>query len=252
MIFILEENALLENNLVINEPVNFLLRLPEGQIITLLLKSHNTHYVLCPVQKAISHLKTFEFSANHWSGELFLGKGLTYLAGILPTPFMIYITEIMIKKNFLIKGIYLWTDLITRSYNPPVKGWSIVLHEQQLMICQNGILQFSRICHLSLDKELPAILRYLLRLGYIEGSPILLLSTFEEKNLPPNLIHQKTVLPTPLKFQGIKIHIPQLLILERFYKWPKIISRLIYGITICIFIGVLFFNHRNKKNCSIN
>jgi hypothetical protein len=197
------------------------------------------HFELCPIRKAVPHLKSAEFSGGQWIGELALSKQATFLAGILPTLFMSHVMELIRQANFPVQGIYLWTDLIKQSYHPPVKGWCIIRHENNFIVCHDNLLCFSRVCYLPLEEELPAIVRYLLRFGYEEATPVFLLASTELDHCLPEVIHQKVYQSDPLKFQGIKVDIPPLRNLQHLYQWSRKINWFGYGMVFFNCLGTL-------------
>ena len=246
----LEENQILENGEPITDFPFFLKKLSANEEITLILKTHDALYHFCPIRKAVPFLKSAEYSSDYWVGERILSKGQTFIGGILPTPFMREVTHFISEYSFALKGTYLWADLVTQSYGPLPSGWILIWHEQHLLICHDGILQFSRSCYLPLVHELPAILRYLKRFGYEEEMPITLLkvSTFEGDL--PSFIHQETrdlqEFSPQIFTRGLTFQIPELSKLNRLFTWPRKIREVAYALTLIHTVGIAYLSWQIK------
>ena len=250
-ILILEDDQILENDHKIADLSIFLKRLPPKTEITLVLKSHDALYRLCPLRKAVPFLKSAEFSFDYWIGERRLPKGQTFIGGILPTPFMQTMIAVIAGHPFPIKGIFLWTDLITQAYGPFDSGWTLIWHNHHLLICQDGILRISRACYQPLGEELPTILRYLKRFGYEEEMPITLLkSSLSSESLPP-FVHSEIRIPRDLSLSGLELQIPVLIPLRRLSSWPRKIRAVAYGIAFLNILGASYFGWQIKIESAI-
>ena len=243
------ENHVSENNVQIPDLPKFLEQLPPKAELRLILKTPDAQYKFCPFRKAAPYFKAAEFSASHWVGQRSLPDGTTYFMGLLPTPFMGRMVSLVAQSPFPVAGVYLWADLAMRSYFPLPEGWCFIWHQNYLLICQNGLLRISRMCYLPLPEELPAILRYLLRFGYKEGTLVPLLASSPINGLP-DLIQQEVLAPLPLDAEikaekltakGIKIPVPALAGLQRLYKWPRLIRPLAWAFAIFNMAGFFYF-----------
>jgi hypothetical protein len=243
---IVEENQILENDHKIADLSVFLKRLPSKTEITLILKSHDVLYHLCPIRKAVPFLKSAEYSPDYWVGEKRLPKGQTFIGGIFPSPFMKITIKNIAEHFFPIKGIFLWADLITQAYGPFDPGWTFIWHNHHLLICQDGILRISRSCYLPLVQELPAILRYLKRLGYEEEMPITLFKSSIFSEPLPSFVHPEIRIPRDLSPQGLILQIPQLAALRRLSSWSRKIHILAYGIALLNILGAAYFSWQIK------
>jgi hypothetical protein len=243
---ILEENQILENDHQIADLSIFLKRLPPKTEITLILKSHDALYHLCPIRKAVPFLKSAEYSPHYWIGEKRLPKGQTFIGGLFPSPFIKTAINVIAEHSFSIKGIFLWADLITQAYGPFDQGWTLIWHNHHLLICKDGILRISRSCYLPLAQELPAILRYLKRFGYEEEMPITLLkSSIFEESLPP-FVHSEIRIPQDLSLRGLTLQVPELTALRRLSTWSRNMRALAYGIAFLNILGSAYFGWQIK------
>lgn len=243
---VLEENQILENDYQIADLSIFLKRLPPKTEVILILKSHDALYHLCPIRKAVPFLKSAEYSLDYWIGEKRLPKGQTFIGGLFPSPFIKTAINMIAEHPFPVKGIFLWTDLITRAYGPFDPGWTLIWHNHHLLVCKDGILRISRSCHLPLTQELPAILRYLKRFGYEEEMPITLLkSSIFAEPLPP-FVHSEIRIPQDLSLCGLSIQIPELTALQRLSTWSRKTRALAYGIAFLNIVGTAYFGWQIK------
>lgn len=248
---ILEDDQILENDHKIADLSIFLKRLPPKTEIILILKSHEALYRLCPLRKTVPFLKSAEFSSHYWVGERRLPKGQTFVGGILPSPFMQTMVNIIAAHSFPIKGIFLWTDLMIQAYKPFDPGWTLIWHNHHLLICQDGVLHISRACYQPLSQELPMILRYIKRFGYEEGMPITLLkSSMFSEPLPP-FVHPEIRIPQDLSFQGLELQIPELTPVRRLFILPRNIRAIAYGITFLNILGASYFGWQIKTEAGI-
>ncbi|MGV8949123.1 MAG: hypothetical protein ACOH2E_07175 [Candidatus Paracaedibacter sp.] len=243
---ILEENQILENDHQIADLSIFLKRLPPKTEITLILKSHDALYHLCPLRKAVPFLKSAEYSPHYWTGEKRLPKGQTFIGGLFPSPFVKAAINVIAEHSFPIKGIFLWADLIAQAYGPFDTGWTLIWHNHHLLICKDGILRISRSCYLPLAQELPAILRYLKRFGYEEEMPITLLkSSIFAESLPP-FIHSEIRIPQDLSLRGLTLEVPELTALQRISTWSRKTRALAYGVALLNILGGAYFGWQIK------
>lgn len=242
----LEENQIEGNGEIISDLALFLKNLPTYRDLTLIIKTHDASYHLCPVRKAVPYMKSAEFTPDHWVGEKGLAKGQTFLGGILPTPFMRNIIQVISEHFVGLKGIFVWADLITQAYSPLPSGWTIIWHDQQLLICQDQLLRFSRPCYLPLPQELPAILRYLKRFGYEEEMPITLLTSSPFTDAFPPYIQQEIRNPPALFPQGLTLQVPELRRLHRLYFWPRNFRKAAYVLALVNVFGVAYFGWQIK------
>lgn len=234
---IIEENNISKDDEEISDFSAFLKALPPETELTLILKTPDVLYHLCPVRQAVTHLKSAEFSLDHWVGERLLPENKTLVVGILPSFFMRQTIQCLGEHSFAIKAIFLWTDLIVRSYGPLPDGWAVIWHDPYLLICQEGILCVSRLCHSPLVQELPAIARYLKRFGYQEGVSLTLLSSSEISHELPSFVRFEKRKATPFPDEGVRFLIPDLKHLLRLYKTPRIIHRVVYGFVVLTLLG---------------
>lgn len=235
-VLVLEESQLLNQHEKIIDLPLFLRSCSKKEGIILILKTHNVSYHLCPTRKALTLLKSIEFSKGQWIGEKILPKGRMLISGILPSPFMRQTVQILAEHAIPLKGVFLWTDLVTQAFGSLPQGWVLLFHENHLMICQEGILCISRLCCLPLVQELPALLRYLKRFGFHEGSTITILSSEELiDNLPPSL-HMGVRSLSTLAYRGLKVQVPELIPLQRLAIWPRRIRGVVSGITFLALI----------------
>jgi hypothetical protein len=242
----LEENQIFENGEVISDLSSFLKRFSPHREMTILLKTHAASYHHCPIRKAVPYMKSAEFSSDHWVGERGLAKGQTFLGGILPTPFMRHMIHLISEHSFGLKGVFVWADLMTQAYGPLPSGWSIILHDQNLLICQDQILKFSRPCYLSFAEELPAILRYLKRFGYEAEKPILLLTSSAIADVLPPFVQCEIRTTQSLIPQGLNFQIPELNNHLRLYFWPRNIRKAAYILALFNFLGIAYFSWQIK------
>lgn len=250
-ILTLEENQILENDEAIPDLSTFLKRLPSKTEITLILKTHDVLYHLCPIRKAVPYLKSAEYSSDYWVGERRLPNGHTFIGGVLASPFMRTMIKVIAEHSFAVKGVFLWTDLITQAYGPFLQGWTLIWHNHHLLICQDGILRISRSCYLPLVQELPAIIRYLKRFGYQEEMPITLLkSSIFPDTLPP-FIHPEIRIPNDLTVKGLTLQIPELTSGHRLYTWQRKIRAAAYALTLLNTIGITHFGWQIKSASEI-
>ncbi len=250
-ILTLEDDQVLENDHNIADLSIFLKRLPPKTEITLVIKSHDALYRLCPVRKTVPFLKSAEYSSDYWTGERRLPKGQTFIGGILPTPFMQTMINIIAARSFPIKGIFLWADLMTQAYRPFDPGWTLIWHNHHLLICQDGILRISRACYQPLSQELPTILRYIKRFGYEEEMPITLLkSSLFSEPFPP-FIHSEIRIPQDLSFHGLEPQIPKLKPLRRLFILPRTIRAVAYGIAFLNILGASYFGAQIRTESAI-
>jgi hypothetical protein len=239
---ILDEDQIFENDDIIPDLSLFLKNLPPKTEITLILKTHDALYHLCPIPKAVPYLKSAEFPSEYWVGEKKLSKGRTLVGGILPSPFMHDAVNLLAEYSFAIKGIFLWADLVIQAYGPLPLGWALILHDQHLMVCHDGILRVSRSCYLPFADELPAILRYLKRFGYQEGVPLTLLKTSLFTEALPSFIHQESRIPHNFSPEGFTLEIPELIPLQGLYSWPRKIQKTAYALTFLNLLGIAYFS----------
>lgn len=243
---VLEENQILENDHQIADLPIFLKRLSPYTEITLILKSHDALYHLCPIRKAVPFLKSAEYPPPYWVGERRLPKGQTFIGGVFPSPFIKAAMNIIAEHAFPIKGIFLWADLITQAYGPFDPGWTLIWHNHHLLICYDGILRISRSCYLPFVQELPAILRYLKRFGYEEEMPITLLkSSIFSEPLPP-FVHSEIRIPQDLSLHGLMLQIPELTPLRRLSIWSQKIRAFAYGIAFLNLLGTAYLGWQIK------
>jgi len=247
----LEENQILENDHKIADLSIFLKRLSLKTEITLILKSHDALYHLCPIRKAVPFLKSAEYPPPYWVGERRLPKGQTFIGGIMPSPFIRTAISLITEHPFPIKGIFLWTDLITEAYGPFDPGWTFIWHNHHLLICQDGVLRISRSCYLPLAQELPAILRYLKRFGYEEEMPITLLKSSLFSEPLPSFIHPEIRIPQDISRRGLTLQIPELAPLQRLSIWSQKIRNLAYGIAFLNILGTAYFSWQIKMASAI-
>jgi hypothetical protein len=246
---ILEENNLLKDSEVIIDVSSFFRDLPLNVEVTLVIKSHDIAYHYCPVKKAARFMKAAEFSQHHWIGEKSLAhhsmlksfySPQLLIAGILPSSFMQQVIQIIARENLSLKGVYLWSDSLMQTYQPISSGWVMILHEQQLFICHNQVLKFSRYCSRSLAEELPRVFRYIKRFGYETNSPITLLANeFISEDLP-SYVKPEIRTTSNWKPQGIKINIPELQTQERNHSWPQKIQRVSKSLTALMILCSLY------------
>jgi hypothetical protein len=250
----LEENQILNNEQAIPDLPHFLKSLPKSQDMSLILKSHDAMYHHCPIRKAARYIKSAEFTPNHWVGEKNISShlfpkrfpfGHMVIGGILPSLFMHKAIHLLSEYSFALKGVYVWADLITQAYSPLPMGWTIISHDEQLMVCQDQILRFSRPCYLPLEQELPSILRYLKRFGYESGMSITILAATPVRDLPA-FAKTETRVPHVLKHKGITLDIPELKTLHRLYSWPQKIKKVAYGLTLLNAIGIGYYSWQVK------
>jgi hypothetical protein len=247
IILTLEENQILENDHEISNLPAYLKRLPPKSEITLVIKSHDALYYFCPIKKAVPFVISAEYSIEYWVGERHLPKGETFIGGILPTPFMRSILKVISDHSIPVKGAYLWTDLITKSYGPFDPGWTMIWHNHHLLICEDGILRLSRPCYQPLANELPAILRYLKRFGYQEEMPITLLKSSLFPDPLPLFMNAEIRIPNDLVYAGIVLSIPELKNARRLYSWPRQIKVAAYAIAFLNTIGIGYFSLKIKS-----
>ena len=244
MIFLtLEENQVLENGQPIQVFSEFLKRLSVNTEITLILKTHDVTYHVCPLRKAVPFLKAAEFSADCWVGEWIFSKGQTRIGGVLPTPFMREIIREISAYSFALKGVYLWADLIRQSYGSLSLGWTLIEHEGNLLICQDEVLRFSRKCDLPMEQELPLIMRYIKRFGYEVEMPITLMRPFAQEDNLPWFVQKIIRLPQDIIPGELSLQIPELIEQNRLYDWPRKIQKIAYSFLILnsIVIALLCF-----------
>ena len=134
---VLDENHVYENGTLIPDLSVFLKNLSGGTEITLILKTHDVLYHLCPIRQAVPYVKSAEFPSDNWVGERRFSKGRTLVGGIVPSPFMRDTVHLLADHSFGIKGAFLWADLIAQAYGPLPLGWALIWHEQHLMICHH-------------------------------------------------------------------------------------------------------------------
>lgn len=237
---VLEESQLLNQHEKIMDLPLFLKNHSKKEGITLILKIHDVSYHLCPTRKALPHLKSMEFSNEHWVGEKTLSKGRILIGGILPSPLMREMVGIMAAHAVPVNGVFLWADLVKEAFGSLPEGWVLILHENHLMICQDGILRISRLCCLPLAQELPALLRYLKRFGLSEEAPITILSSAHPMDDLPPAIPLEIRNPTALAFHGLKVHIPELIPLQRLALWPRKIQRGVSVITLLALVANIY------------
>jgi hypothetical protein len=242
----LEENQVLQKGEPIPDFRLFLKMLPANEEITLILKTHDALYHSCPIRKAVPFLKSAEYPPDYWVGERILSKGQTFIGGILPTPFMREMVYFLSQYSFPLQGAYLWVDLVTLSYGPLPSGWILIWHEHHLLICQDGIVRFSRSCYLPLVQELPAILRYVKRFGYEEEMPITLLRSSDFEEGLPSLIHQETREAQEISPPGLALQIPELRNLNRLFAWPRKIREVAYALTLIPIMGIVYLSWQIK------
>jgi hypothetical protein len=247
----LEENQILENDHKIADLSIFLKRLSFKTEITLILKSHDALYHLCPIRKAVPFLKSAEYPPPYWVGERRLPKGQTFIGGIMPSPFIKTAISLITEHPFPIKGIFLWADLITEAYGPFDPGWTFIWHNHHLLICQDGVLRISRSCYLPLAQELPAILRYLKRFGYEEEMPITLFKSSLFSEPLPSFIHPEIRIPQDISRRGLTLQIPELAPLQRLSIWSQKIRNLAYGIAFLNILGTAYFSWQIKMASAI-
>ncbi len=247
----LEENQILENDHKIADLSIFLKRLSLKTEITLILKSHDALYHLCPIRKAVPFLKSAEYPPPYWVGERRLPKGQTFIGGIMPSPFIKTAISLITEHPFPIKGVFLWTDLITEAYGPFDPGWTFIWHNHHLLICQDGVLRISRSCYLPLAQELPAILRYLKRFGYEEEMPITLFKSSLFSEPLPSFIHPEIRIPQDISRRGLTLQIPELVPLRRLSIWSQKIRNLAYGIAFLNILGTAYFSWQIKMAAAI-
>jgi hypothetical protein len=234
---IVEENQVWEKGQVILDFPAFLKVLPSHKEITLIFKTHDALYYDCPLRKAVPFLKSAEFSTDHWVGTKSLSNSNTFIAGILPSPFMQQIVTNLYESSFAVKGAYVWADLIVRSFGSAPMGWTIIYHDQHLFVTFEGILRFSRPCFLSLTEELPATLRYLKRFGYEKDTPINLITSAPLAQPFEAFINHEIHTPLDLSSQGLeseglKLQISRLKPNIRLYHWPRKIRKSLYAFLI--------------------
>lgn len=239
---ILDENQVFENDDIIPDFSLFLKNLFPKTEITLVVKTHDALYHLCPIRKAVPYLKSAEFSSEYWVGEKRLSKGRTLVGGILPSPFMRDMVSLLTEYSFGIKGAFLWADLVTQAYSPLPLGWVLILHDRHLMVCHDGILRVSRPCYLPFTQELPTILRYLKRFGYQEGMPLTLLKTSLFTDALPPFIRQESRIPHNFSPEGFTLQVPELIPLRGLYSWPRKIQKTAYAITFLSLFGITYFS----------
>lgn len=233
MIFLtLEENQVLENGQPLQNFSDFLKRLSANCEITLILKTHDVTYHVCPLRKAVPFLKAAEFSAGYWVGEWVFSRGQTRIGGILPTPFMREIIREISAYSFALKGVYFWADVIRQSYGSLPSGWTLIEHEGSLLICQDEVLRFSRICDLSMEQELPLILRYIKRFGYEVDMPITLIRSFAREDNLPQFVQKVLRFPQDIMPEGLSLQIPELMPHNRLYEWPRKIQKVAYSFLV--------------------
>ena len=231
-VLVLEESQLLNQHEKITDLPLFLKSCSNAEGVTLILKTHDVSYHLCPARKALRHLKAIEFSSEHWVGEKRLPKGRTLVGGILPSPLMRQIVQVLAQQAVPLNGIFLWADLIREAFGALPEGWVLILHENHLMICQDGILRISRLCRLPLAQELPALTRYLKRFGLSEGAPVTILSSGGLADDLPLSIPLEIRNPAEITLRGFKVQIPELAPLQRLAHWPSRIRWGVLGITL--------------------
>lgn len=237
-ILILDENDIFANDHKIPDLSIFLNNLSSRTEITLILKTHDALYHFCPLRKAVPYLKSAEFSRDYWVGERRLSKGRTLVGGVVPSVFMREMIHLLAERSFAIKGVFLWTDLVTQAYGVLPPGWTLIWHDQYLLMCHDGILRISRPCYLPLAQELPAILRYLRRFGYQEETPLTLLtaSIFPDILLP--FVHQEMRIPDDFSVGGFTLQIPELAPLQRLYAWPRKVRKTAYAVAFLNILGI--------------
>lgn len=246
-ILILEENQILTNDETISDLSIFLQDLPLNTEITLVLKTHDVLYHLCPTRKAVPYLKSAEYSSNYWVGEKRLRQGQTLVGGVVASLFMRSIIKIIANHNFVIKGVFLWADLIIEAYKPFLAGWTLIWHDNHLFMLQDGILRISRLIYLPFEQELPAITRYLKRFGYQQDTPITLLKHGAFLDPLPSFIDQKIRIPNDLVFKGFMFQIPELSLVHRLYTWNKKIRTITYILTFFNTFGIAYFAWQIKS-----
>lgn len=242
----LDENHISENDHIIPDLSVFLKNLSPKTEMTLILKTHDARYHLCPIRKAVPYLKSGEFSSDYWVGERGLSKERTLVGGILPSFFMREMIHLLAEHSFALKGVFLWADLVTQAYGALPLGWTLIWHDQHLMICHDGVLRFSRPCYLPLAQELPAILRYLKRFGYQDEMPLILLKASLLTDILPPFIRQEIRSPNHFSLEGFILHIPELTPLQRLYTWPRKIRKTAYAITFLNVLGITYFSWQIK------
>jgi hypothetical protein len=238
----IEEDQVLQDDILIPDLLLFLKRLPKNEDLVLILKCHDASYHYCPIRKAARFIKSAEYSAEHWVGEKVLPiAGLiskffrkkTTIGGIKPTLFMRNAIRIIGEHTVAIRGIFIWADLILTAYSPLPKGWVIIWHDQNLIICRNNHLIISRFCYLPLSQEMPSILRYLRRYGYESGCSLTLItSSLFNDELPP-YIQQEVRAPQDIEPNGLKLSIPECLPHARLYAWPSKLKAMCYSLAFC-------------------
>jgi len=242
MIFLtLEENQVLENGQPFQDFSEFLKRLSANSEITLILKTHDVTYHVCSLRKTVPFLKAAEFSAEHWVGEWISSKSQTCIGGVLPTPFMREIIQEISAYSFALKGVYLWADLIRQSYGSLPLGWTLIDHEGSLLICQEGVLQFSRTCSLPIEQELPLILKYIKRFGYEVDMPITLMRAFTREDDLPLFVQKIIRFPQDIIPEGLSLQIPELMEQNRLYDWPRKIQKIAYSFLLLNSIVIVLF-----------
>jgi hypothetical protein len=156
------------------------------------------------------------------------------------------LASLLAEHSFALKGVFLWTDLVSQAYGVLPAGWTFIWHDQHLMICQDGILRISRPAYLPLVQELPAILRYLKRFGYQEETPLTLLQTSPLTDTFPPFVHQESRIPTELSLYGFTFQIPELVPLHRLYAWPRHLQKTAYIVTLFTLIGIAYLGWHIK------
>ena len=245
-VLILDENYIVENDHKIPDLSIFLNNLSSKTEITLILKTHDALYHLCPIRKAVPYLKSAEFSPDYWVGERRLSKGRTLVGGIVPSVFMREMIRLLAERSFAIKGVFLWADLVTQAYGVLPLGWTFIWHDQYLLICHDGILRISRPCYLPLAQELPAILRYLKRFGYQEETPLTLLaaSIFTDILLP--FVHQEIRIPHDFSVGDFTLQVPELVPFQRLYAWPRKVRKTAYAMAFLNILGISYLSWQIK------
>lgn len=252
MILTLEENKISAKHLVIDEFSTFLKSLAPGTEIHLLFKTQDVQFHSCPVRKAVPFLKSAEFSPDHWVGEKIIAHKQTFIGGILPSPFMRKIISILAEKPIAVGGTHVWDDVVVRSFGDLPNSWVMILHEQHVFVCLDGILRLSRPCFTVFSQELSAILRYLKRFGYEAETPLTLLTSLPLHETVPPFIHVEVRTPADLCAEStfsdaLNLKIGEIKTQIGLYRWSRIVSKIVFItmlISVCN-IGYLSWDLRS-------